>query len=269
MKKIIKIENLSYAYQKDKIFNNLSLSIDEASFTAIVGNNASGKTTLIKLIAGLLPSNNSIIAEYAYVNAKKTYLTTEFFGICLDSMINNFLSSDVYSELAFPLENLNMKEEKIEKRILEVARLFKNTKMLDKKIEDLTIVEKKELVIMVALLHKPKVLLLDNMLSMLTKESRKKVLHILKKLQKEEKMTIIMATTNLKDIVDSDYTIVLNNGKIVMEGPTNSIFNEDAILNKVGLELPFMENLSKKLQFYEVINKVYQDMDNLVNDLWK
>ena len=54
-----------------------------------------------------------------------------------------------------------------------------------------------------------------------------------------------------------------------MEGKTNSILNEDDILNKVGLELPFMENLSKKLQFYEVIDKVYQDMDDLVNDLWK
>lgn len=269
MKKIIKIENLSYSYQKEKIFNNLSLSIDEASFTAIVGNNASGKTTLIKLIAGLLPSNNSIIAEYAYVNSKKTYLTTEFYGICLDSMINNFLSSDVYHELTFPLENLNMDKNLIEKRVLEVARLFKNTKMLDKKIDDLTICEKKELIIMIALLHKPKVLLLDNMLSMLTKESKKKIIRILKKLQKSEKLTIIMTTVNLKDIVESDYTIVIHKGKIVMEGNTNAILNEDDILNKSGLELPFMENLSKKLQFYEVIDKIYQDMDDLVNDLWK
>ncbi len=269
MQKIIKIENLFYTYQKEEIFNNLSLTIDEASFTAIVGNNASGKTTLIKLIAGLLPSNNSIIAGYAYVNSKKMYLTTEFYGICLDNMIDNFLSHDVYSELTFPLENLNMEKDLIEKRILEIARLFKNTKMLDKKIDDLTICEKKELIIMIALLHKPKVLLLDNMLSMLTKESKKKIIRILKKLQKDEKLTIIATTTNLKDIVESDYTIVIHKGKIVMEGKTNSILNEDDILNKVGLELPFMENLSKKLQFYEVIDKVYQDMDDLVNDLWK
>lgn len=269
MQKIIKVENLSYAYQKEKIFNNLSLLIDEASFTAIVGNNASGKTTLIKLIAGLLPNNNSIIAQYAYVNSKKMYLTNNFYGICLDTMIDNFLASDVYSELTFPLENLNMHKDLIEKRVLEIARLFKNTKMLDKKIEDLTICEKKELIIMIALLHKPKVLLLDNMFSMMPKESKKKIIRILKKLQKEEKLTIIMTTTNLKDVVDCDYVIVIHRGKIVMEGKTNAVLNEDDILNRVGLELPFMENLSKKLQFYEVIDKVYQNMDNLVNDLWK
>lgn len=269
MNKIIKINKLNFSYAQNKIFDNLSLNIGKASFTAIVGSNASGKTTLIKLIAGILPSNNTIIAEYAYVNSKKTYMTTEFFGICFDSMINNFLTSEVYSELTFPLENLNMPKEKIEKRVLEVARLFENTKMLDRKIEDLTISEKKELLIMIALLHKPKVLLLDNMLSMLAKEKKDKIITILKKLQKEENLTIIMATTNLKEIVATDYTIVLNDGKIVMEGPTNSILNEDDILNKVGLELPFMENLCKKLQFYEVIDKVYQDMDSLVNDLWK
>ncbi len=269
MKEIIKIDKLNFSYNKTKIFKDLSLKIEEASFTAIVGSNASGKTTLLKIITGLLPSNNKVIVEYAYVNHKKIYQTTKTFGICFDSMIDNFLTTDVYSELTFPLENLNLNEEQIEKRVLEIARLFKNTKMLDKKINDLTISEKKELVIMLGLLHNPKILVLDNMLSMMTLKSKKKVIEILRKLNKDQKLTIIMATTNLSDIKDSDYTIVLNKGKIVMEGKTLSVLNEDEILNKAGLELPFMENLSKKLQFYEVTDKIYQNMEDLVSELWK
>ena len=54
-----------------------------------------------------------------------------------------------------------------------------------------------------------------------------------------------------------------------MEGKTLSVLNEDEILNKAGLELPFMENLSKKLQFYEVTDKIYQNMEDLVSELWK
>jgi len=94
-------------------------------------------------------------------------------------------------------------------------------------------------------------------------------MRILKERIKKDKLTVILTTMNLEEIVDSDYTYVLNNGNIVMEGSPLSVLKEERLLNKVGLELPFMIDLSLKLEFYELLNGVITDMDRMVTTLWK
>jgi len=267
--KILEIKNLNYSYKDKKVIDNLSLTIEEGSFTTIVGNNKSGKTTLIKLICGLLDSKESIIAGYTYIDNKRIHDNSKLFGVSFSDINNKFLFKDVYKEMAFPLENLNIKPVDIEKRILTIAKEFSNTKILDKKIENLTNSEKQELLIMISLLHNPKILLLDNSLSMMNKETKTKVLKVLRKYIEENKLTIILATTNLEEIIDADYTYVLNKGNIVMEGKPLSVFREETILNRVGLELPFMIDLSLKLEFYELLTEEITDMDRLVDTLWK
>ena len=79
----------------------------------------------------------------------------------------------------------------------------------------------------------------------------------------------VVTTTNLEEIIDSDYTYVLNNGNIIMEGQPLSILREESILNRAGLELPFMIDLSLKLEFYELLNEEITDMDRMVDTLWK
>ena len=129
--------------------------------------------------------------------------------------------------MAFPLENLNTPIDKIENMIIDIAKEFGITEMLDKKIEDLTNSEKQELLIVISLLHNPKLLLLDNALSMMDKKTKEKVLKILKERIKKDKLTVILTTMNLEEIVDSDYTYVLNNGNIVMEGSPLSVLKEE------------------------------------------
>lgn len=267
--KILEINNLNYSYQNKKVIDNLSLSIEEGSFVTIIGSNRSGKSTFIKLICGLLDSKDSVVAGYTYVDNKRIHDNSRFFGVAFSDINHKFLFTDVYKEMTFPLENLNMPVSEIEKKILTITKEFGNTKMLDKKIEDLTNSEKQELFIMISLLHDPKVLLLDNSLSMMNKNTKNKVLKVLKKYIVENKLTVILATTNLEEILDSDYTYVLNKGSIVMEGVPLSILKEETVLNRIGLELPFMIDLSLKLEFYELIHEEITDMDRLVDTLWK
>lgn len=267
--KILEVKNLKFSYRNKEAINNLNLSIEEGSFTAIIGNNKSGKTTLIKLICGLLNSKDSIIAGYTYVDNKRVYDNSKFFGVVFSNTNNTFLFSDVYKEMVFPLENLNIPTTEIEKKILKIAKDFNNNKMLDKKIVDLTNSEKQELLIMISLLHNPKVLLLDNSFSMMSKNTKNKVLKVLKNYIKKDKLTVILATTNLEEIIECDYAYVLNKGSIVMEGDPLSVFREEIILNRSDLELPFMIDLSLKLKFYDLINKEILDMDRLVDTLWK
>lgn len=267
--KILEIKNLQFSYPNKQVFKNLNLTIEEKTITTIVGNNKSGKTTLIKLICGLLDSNDSIIAGYTYIDSKRIYDNSKLFGVVFSNTNNKFLFTDVYKEMAFPLENLNYSKYDIEKRIITIAKEFGNTKILDKKTDDLTNSEKQELLIMIALLHEPKILLLDNSFSMMDKNRTQKIIKILKNYTEKKNLTVILTTTNLEHIINSDYTYILNKGNIVMEGKPNSILKEDTILNRAGLELPFMIDLSLKLEFYELINEEYTDMDRLVNTLWK
>lgn len=267
--KILEIKNLNYNYQNKKIIDNLNLTIEEGSFTTIIGSNKSGKTTLIKLICGLLDSKDSVVAGYAYVNNKRIHDNSKFFGVSFSDSNNKFLFTDVYKEMAFPLENLNIEVEEIEKKIVSLAKDFSNTKILDKKIEDLTNSEKQELLIMISLLHEPRILLLDNSFSMMNKTTKDKILKVLKKYITEKKLTVILATTNLEEIIESDYTYVLNKGSIVMEGVPISILREETVLNRIGLELPFMIDLFLKLKFYELLTEEITDMDRLVDTLWK
>jgi len=266
MIKALEINNLQFSYPKKNVFHGLSLSIEQGKFVTFIGNNQSGKTTLIKLICGLLDAKKSIVLGYAYVNNARIHDNSRFFGVVFSDVDGKFLFDNVYKEMAFPLENLNTPIDKIENMIIDIAKEFGITEMLDKKI---TNSEKQELLIVISLLHNPKLLLLDNALSMMDKKTKEKVLKILKERIKKDKLTVILTTMNLEEIVYSDYTYVLNNGNIVMEGSPLSVLKEERLLNKVGLELPFMIDLSLKLEFYELLNGVITDMDRMVTTLWK
>ena len=269
MDNIIEIKKLNYKVKSTTIFKDFSLSIKTGSFTCIAGNNTSGKTTLIKLINGTLPSNNTITIGYSYVNDKRYNDHAIEIGTVYGNNLDYFLFDDVYKEMTFPLENLNLKPTEIEKRILEISKFFNVNKILDKKIYDLTNREKQELLIVLALLHKPKILLLDNALSMMDKASKEHMLTRLREYQIKENLTIVLTTTNLEDTLESDYLYIINKGKIAIEGRTLEVLKEDTIINRLGLELPFMVDLSLKLEFYDLLTNIETDMDRMVNTLWK
>lgn len=269
MLNILEIKDLNYKYNKTTIFKDFNLTVKEGSYISIVGNNTSGKTTLIKLIAGILPSKNNITIGYSYVNNDRIQNHSKDLGIVFGSNLNSFLFEEVYREMTFPLENLNKPVSDIEKRILELSNLFGISKLLDKRTSDLTNSEKQELLIVIALLHEPRILLLDNAFSMMNKDTKYKIKKALKEYQKKYKLTIILTTTNLEDTMDTDYLYVINNGNIVIEGEPLIVLKEDMLLNRLGLAIPFMVDLSIKLEFYELIDKIEIDMDRMVNSLWK
>lgn len=269
MANILEIKNLNYQYGKTTIFKDFNLSVKEGSYISIAGNNTSGKTTLIKLISGILPSKNTITIGYSYVDMNHIHNHSKDLGVVLGNDLNSFLFEDVYKEMAFPLENLNIKVDDIEKRILDVASNFKINKLLDKKTSDLTNSEKQILLIVIALLHKPKILLLDNAFSMIDRKSKKQIVSVLKEYQKKENLTIIQATTNLEDTLNTDYLYIMNDGDIIIEGEPLMVLREDTILNRLGLSLPFMVDLSLKLEFYELLDNIEVDVDRMVNTLWK
>ena len=119
--------------------------------------------------------------------------------VVLSDLDHKFLFEDVYQELAFPLENLQYSKEAIQNSIAKLSQELEMEDLLDKKINDLTKEEQQILFFAIALLHKPRILILDQPFSMMNKDRHQKLLNYLKQLNKRDHTTIVLATSNLED----------------------------------------------------------------------
>ena len=133
----------------------------------------------------------------------------------------------------------------------------------------LNIAKKIKLQLAIALINNPRILLVDNLSPHFSKEKFNNILDIFKNLVEKEKMTIIMVTNDLEATLKSDYLYVISDSKIIIEGIPYEVLQKDNVLNKVGLNLPFMMDLSVKLRDYDLIKNVELDMDRMVGTLWK
>lgn len=264
-KYIMQIKNLSY----QKILTNLSMNIEKGKFIAVSGSNNSGKTTLIKLIGGLIPCENMIIINDSYIEKlnKNTLFNIE--GIVLLNDKINFILNTVHDEIMLVLDNLNLPEKE------KLSRYNKIIKLLDLKSYEkinpnsLNRTNKIKVLLALAVIHNPQILLLDDLCLMMTKKEKNTILSILKLLNKKENMTIIMATGSLEEAIACDYLYILDKGNIVIQGKPLEILKDDNIINRLGLEIPFMVDLSVKLKDYDLLDDVILDMDGMVNVLWK
>jgi len=229
------------------ILNDISININEHRFISISGTNKCGKTTLIKILSGIIDT------EYK-VNKKNV-------GVILNNK-NNFIHKTVDKVLDHFNENV---EEVICKKIISYLSM---NKLLKRKIEKLTGFEELKLKIAIELIKKNNILLIDDIDTYLTKKEQKELFILLNNLV-EEDIRIIYTTNKLEDTLYSDYLYILDCGKIVLEGKPLLVLKEDTTLNKLGLELPFMVDFSIKLMDYNIIEEIELDIDRMVDTIWK
>jgi len=269
MENIIKIEKLNFKYNESKIFNNLDLNIEKGSFVSIIGQNGSGKSTLIKILTGLLLNYEGYINIDGY-NLNSFYLKEirRKIGVVFDNPDNHFVAETVIDDLAFSLENLQYDKDDITNSINEISKIFKLEDILYAEPRNLTNSEKQKVAIAGSLIFNPKILILDESLHQLTQKDKSEILNILKEYQKERHLTIIMITHNLENTLYSDRIVLLNEGKIYLDGTLEEVYGEKEKLSKLKLNLPFIVNLSYKLQEDNIIDKIYTDAKVLMEDLW-
>lgn len=269
MSNIIKIEKLSFNYKDKQVFNNLDLNIEKGSFVSIIGPNGSGKSTLIKILTGLLSNYNGYINVAGY-NLNEFYLKEirRKIGVVFDNPDNHFVGETVIDDLAFSLENLQYQKEDITNSINEIVKIFKIKDILYEEPRNLTNSQKQKVAIAGSLIFNPKILILDESLHQLTPADKKEILTIIKKYQKERNLTIIMITHNLENTLYSDRIVVLNEGKIYLDGTLEEVYSQKEKISKLKLNLPFMIKLSYRLQEEGIIEKIYTDPKVLMEDLW-
>ena len=255
MKSFIRIKNLKY---KD-ILNGINFSIKKNDFITISGSNKCGKTTLIKILSRLINTNNKVIINDKPIEEYSFDKYNSMVGKVILNEDNKYLFDTVEKELKYISEEYYN----------EIIKLFKlskyqktNPNNLEKNIEIKFLLAKE-------VISKSKILLLDDISLYMNKKETEELMKILKTLQKKNDMTIIMTTDKLEETVYSDYLYILSEGKISLKGKPLEVLENDNVLNKLGLELPFMVDLSVKLKDYDLVDRIELDMDRMVNILWK
>lgn len=258
------IEIIGLTYKE--IFKNFSIAFEDKKFITVVGPNNCGKTTLIRIIDNQKMVNNTILI---YGKKQEEYKLTELNNIIKTIIPTeiSFVQNTVEEELYYQLPSELSKEIK-QKMIKEVSKKFKINKILTKLVENLSEKEIIRLQLALSLITRPKIILIDDLNLYFEKKELMEIIKLLKKITEDDKITIIMVTSNLEYTLESDYIYVINDSKIMLEGKPKGVLEKDNTLNKIGLELPFMMDLSVKLRDYDLIKMIELDMDGMVNILW-
>ena len=269
MDEYLVLEKLDIGYDK-KLVNNIDLKVGKKRIIAFLSPNNGGKTTLIKTLSGVIQAKDGKIIfddKTLTKNNFKKYIKK--IGVVFEDIHNTYICEKVDDELKFPLIHLAMPYKMVSKRLKEITNFLDIENILDKNIDDLTTLQKAKLCIGVAIMHKPKILLVDDIFKSLNPKDKEIVMDIFKLLTINYDMSVIFTTSDLNDCYGLSDIYVIGNNKILLKGDYNEIVKNDNELQKVGIEIPLMIDLSRKLEFYNLIDEVYYDVDKVVNALWK
>lgn len=269
MDNMIVINKLFFKYDHKVIFNNLSLSIKKGKFTTILGNNGCGKSTLVRLLTGLENSNGSILIDGIVLNESTLSSIRRKIGVVFENPDNTLISETVMEDLAFPLENLNCSRDFIYSKINEISKYLGISHLLNRCPRDLSGGEKQLVGLGCALITGPELLILDEAFSMVDGMSKLNMLKLLRRIKKDFNVTILNITHDIEESVYCDDIFVINDGSIVIYDNKKNVYKQEKKLNELGFELPFMVSLSNKLSYYDLLDKVVYDMEDMVDLLWK
>lgn len=268
MDSIIEISNLKFSYENNIVFDNLSMEIDRGDFISIVGPNSSGKTTLARLLFGLIESD-CICIDGEKLTPQKLSSIRKKIGVVFGESSRNFIFDNVFDDLVFRMENLGYSSLEIDKNLEYVCKLLDIKDLLQKNINDLSGGEKQLVLLANALVLKPSILLLDDALSMIDKNSKKRILSLLLELHDTTDITIVNITNDLEETLFSDKIAIINNGTIVTKGYTNDVLLEEKVIKSNGLDLPFVTDLSINLKYYNLVDELIPTLDEMVVRLWQ
>ena len=267
MNNMIVIDDLNFSYDNNVVFKNLSLCIRKGSFTTVLGNNGCGKSTFVKLLTGLERAN-SVIIDGELLCDKSVSSIRRKIGVVFENPDNCLISETVFGDLAFPLENLNCSRDYIFSRVNEISSYLGISHLLNKCSRDLSGGEKQLVSLGSALVIGPSLLILDEALSMIDDMSRVNILLLLKKINKDFGITILNITHDIEESIYGDDVLILDRG-ILFHGSKEDLYHQEKMLKDNGFDLPFMVSLSNKLSYYDMVDDVVLDMNEMVDILWK
>jgi len=265
----IEVKDLNFSYDQHlDVVKDVSFTVQRGSYTTLIGHNGSGKSTIAKLIIGLLEKEQgSILIDGEELNNDTVETIRRKIGIVFQNPDNQFIGATVRDDIAFGLENHQVDPLEMDVIIEKYAREVGMSDYLNHEPTRLSGGQKQRVAIAGILAMEPEILILDEATSMLDPEGKEEINSLVKQLHKENNMTILSITHDVEEVLKSDHVIVMFEGRIVKDGlPSKVMLNEQELV-RLKLDAPYSVKLSNELSKLGIkINKSW-DMEGMVDEL--
>ena len=240
--KIISVSNLTFAYDSEEVLRDLSFEVKPGESVAIIGANGAGKSTILQLLVGLWPKFQGSVKIFGKQLEKNNLpLIRKDLGFVFQDSDNQLFMNTVYDDIAFGPRNLGLSDALVKEKVVQALQEVGAEHLLDRAIYKLSGGEKKLVSLATILAMEPQAILFDEPTIALDPRNRRNFIRLLNKLVQ----TKIIATHDLDMALDAcERTILLANGRIIKDGPTEKILYDKELLEAYGLELPL--SLQKK-----------------------
>ena len=246
----IRVEDLTFSYDKERnAVEAVSFAIEEGSYTTIIGHNGSGKSTIAKLLIGLLDKDQGHI----YVDGEELTMDTLYdirdkVGIVFQNPDNQFIGATVADDIAFGLENHQVASEYMQEIIDRYAQKVGMSKYMQSEPTKLSGGQKQRVAIAGVLAMTPEIIIFDESTSMLDPQGKAEINELIQEIHKESSITIISITHDIEEVAKSDHVIVMDGGHVVMQGlPDDILLNEEQLI-ALQLDIPFALKFTNALK---------------------
>lgn len=257
---IIKAVNLVFDYMRrdeenqveevKRAIDHVNLEIEEGSFVAVLGHNGSGKSTLAKQINGiLLPTEGTVwVSGMDTTDEERLWDVRKTAGMVFQNPDNQIIGNVVEEDVGFGPENIGVPTEEIWKRVDRSLQAVGMTMYRKKSPNRLSGGQKQRVAIAGVMAMKPKCIVLDEPTAMLDPNGRREVIRTVRALNQAEGITVILITHYMEEVIDADRVIVMDDGRIVMDGTPREIFSQVETLNRYRLDVPQVTELAWELK---------------------
>ncbi|WP_106448934.1 energy-coupling factor ABC transporter ATP-binding protein [Trichococcus alkaliphilus] len=273
MNEIIELRNVTFSYSEEDArpaLNNVSLTIQQGEWIAIIGPNGSGKSTLAKTINGLIEANSGeVIIEGIPLNAETVWDVRKKIGMVFQNPDNQFVGSTVQDDVAFGLENVGVPREEMVKRVADAVAAVNMADFMDKEPARLSGGQKQRVAIAGIVALSPDIIILDEATTMLDPEGRHEVIETIQEIKEKENLTVISITHDIDEAAKANRIFVMEAGQLKRIGTPEEIFSLGKEIIDIGLDIPFPEKLKYQLKRQGLeVPEEYLTEEGMVSWLW-
>lgn len=254
---MIEIKNLHFSYganeenaSKTEVLKGIDISIKEGEFVAVLGHNGSGKSTLAKHInAILLPTSGKVTVNgIDTADEERIFDLRRCAGMVFQNPDNQIVSSIVEEDVAFALENLGVPYEEMRKRVDDALKAVNMYEYRLHSPSQLSGGQKQRVAIAGIIAMQPKCIILDEPTAMLDPSGRKEVMATIKRMNREQGITIMLITHYMEEAAQSDRVIVMDKGRVIIDDKPEKVFSQVDMIKKIGLDVPQVTELAYELK---------------------
>ena len=250
MKSIIDVKNLSFRYKESQEYydvKDITFHVKRGEWLSIVGHNGSGKSTMIRLIDGLLEAESGeIVIDGQRLTEENVWNIRRQIGMVFQNPDNQFVGATVEDDVAFGLENQGLSRQEMKKRVEEALALVGMLDFKKREPARLSGGQKQRVAIAGVVALRPAILILDEATSMLDPEGRRELIKTVQGIRKDYDMTVISITHDLEEVAMSDRVLVMKKGSIESTSSPRDLFSRND-LDQIGLDNPFANQLKHSL----------------------